>query len=92
MAERYNATEISRMSKMILKTVDDMERNLDEIIKNLNLYRSCITDQISKEADVLVKNIRNRIDSIRVEFQERSKNADEAAKVIDALESGGLER
>ena len=92
MAERYNATEISRMSKMILKTVDDMERNLEEIIKNLNLYRSCITDQISKEADVLVKNIRNRIDSIRVEFQERSKNADEAAKVIDALESGGLER
>ena len=92
MAERYNATEISRMSKMILKTVDDMERNLEEIIKNLNLYRSCLNDQISKEADVLVKNIRNRIDTIRIEFEERSRNADEAARVIDALESGGLER
>lgn len=90
MSELYNASDISKMSNMILKTADAMQESLEEISKNLNTYRSCLNDSISKEADELVKSIQNRIDTIRVDFAYRSENANTAAKIIDVMESGGL--
>ena len=90
MAERYNAAEISRMSRMILKTVNDMERNLEEIIKNLSVYRGCLKDEISADAENLVRNIRDRIDTIRTEFGARGQSAEEGAALIERLESAGL--
>ena len=35
MQEKYGASGIKQMSLMILKTVDEMEKNLEEIIKKL---------------------------------------------------------
>ena len=90
MSELYNATEIAKMSRMILKTVDMMERDLEEINKNLDIYRGCLQDDITGDANKLVKNIREKIDAIRLEFGARAKEAEEAAMLIDRLESGGL--
>ncbi|MBQ8357224.1 MAG: hypothetical protein IJX39_05380 [Clostridia bacterium] len=91
MSERYNAAEIGRMSQMILKTADDMERDLEEIIKNLNIYKGCLKDAISADAELLVTRIRDRIDAVRIEFGERGENAKSAAIDIDHLENTGLE-
>ena len=60
--EHINASSIQRMSQRILKTVDDMERDLEEIEKNLAIYRRCLNDEISKEAEALVLSIHRRID------------------------------
>ena len=90
MSELYNATEIAKMSRMILKTVDMMEKDLEEVIKNLGIYRTCLQDDITNDTNRLVKNIRDKIDSIRVEFGERAKDAEDAAMLIDRLENGGL--
>ena len=91
MSELYNASDIARMSRMILKTVDSMERDLEEIVKNLTTYRSCLKDAISTEAEQLVTRIRDRIDVIRIEFGERGGSAESAAIEIDHLENAGLE-
>ena len=90
MSELYNASEIAKMSRMILKTVDMMERDLVDVTKNLGIYRSNLDDDISKDANDLVKRIQQRIDAIRVEFGARAKDAEEAAILIDRLEKGGL--
>ena len=90
MSERYDATEIAKMSRMILKTANEIEKNLEDIVKNLAIYRSCLNDPISAEAEALVRNIRDRIDDIRNNFDDRSQLADSAAKDIDILENGGL--
>ena len=90
MSELYNASEIAKMSRMILKTVDMMERDLVDVTKNLGIYRSNLVDDISKDANDLVKRIQQRIDAIRVEFGARAKDAEEAAILIDRLEKGGL--
>lgn len=90
MSELYNASEIAKMSRMILKTVDMMERDLVDVTKDLGIYRSNLDDDISKDANDLVKRIQQRIDAIRVEFGARAKDAEEAAILIDRLEKGGL--
>ena len=90
MRERYNASGIEQMSRLILKTVDSMEQNLEEIVKNLGIYRTCLKDEISKEAEDLVKRIHDRIDTIRADFGERGETADEVAVLIDRLEDNGL--
>jgi hypothetical protein len=89
--EHINASSIQRMSQRILKTVDDMERDLEEIEKNLAIYRRCLNDEISKEAEALVLSIHRRIDLIRENFSHSGQETLEAAHLTDVMQSGGLE-
>jgi len=91
MQEKYGASGIKQMSLMILKTVDEMEKNLEEIIKNLNIYKSNIKDNISDDAESLVRRIRDQIDEIRKDYEYRADNSNAAADEIRQLEEGGLE-
>ena len=91
MNEKYGASGIKNMSTMILKTVDQMEKNLEEVTKNLKIYKSSIKDNISDEAETLVKKIKEQIEEIRKEYKDRAEHSNIAADAIKELEEGGLE-
>lgn len=97
MAELYDPRDILKMCNKVMKTADEMEKSLQKIVGggdvkegSLTTYRKHIQDNISEDAEKLMKDIQRRVDSIRKECMVRIKNADEAAKLINATESGRL--
>ena len=63
MAERMDADEIVKMTELILKLVSQMEKDLDDIEIKLEGYSKSIQDVISQDAQKLVLEIREKIDS-----------------------------
>lgn len=97
MSELYDPREILKMCNKVMKTADEMEKSLQKIVGggdvkegSLFTYRKHIQDNISQDAEKLMKEIQKCVESIREECIARINDADYAAKLINATESKRL--
>jgi len=90
MAERMDADEIVKMTELILKLVSQMEKDLDDIEIKLEGYSKSIQDVISQDAQKLVLEIREKIDSLKTEAKEKAENAKKGGKLQQETLKGRL--
>lgn len=98
MSELYDPRDILKMCNKVMIATNEMEASLQKVVGggdvkegSLITYRKHIQDNISQDAESLMKEIRARVEAIRKECNERIKDAEEAAKLINIVESGRLE-
>lgn len=90
MAERMDADIIVKMTDCILKSVSQMESDLDDIVTKLDTYSKNIQDKISQDAQKLVLEIREKIDFIKTEAKEKNENAKKGGLLQIDIENEGI--